>query len=592
MYRIVAAALRRSFHGETQLLTLSKNFISGRDDTSDTKYVWKVDVSDRQALASITYFIDAQTGQLVHRDDNLRGDRVLSRKVYDCSISGDCKLDQDLEFNFSGSSFTYTLGRSEGMPPRGTHPFLNSDDVDEFYAGVGSLDQFINSHVMVPYLDFVGNQLVQVNELKFSDVALYTHYDATTEGQNLCDERPSFNGETPLGQKFVAFCRSAEADYHDNLAHEYAHFITSQENLLDSGETGAIAEAFSDFIGEAYERHVTGSNDWRLYSAGTHSFERNMSDPTRSFDNTSSAAAGISSPDKYTSTDYYCGSLDNGGVHINAGVLNKALHLMVEGGVFNQCQIQGIGFEKVQRVLYHAVETHFTASTTFNNAYTDISNACNSLQSANFYGLSIQDCQQIVKAMQAVMMDQVGGCNVLNENPASCAEVLTSNVPGDYDFDGDVDLADYLVFQRNYGMTGNNVPGDGNGNGEVDGGDYTIWRDCFDVAGDYDRDCDVDNADLMVWQRNFGQTGAPGIPGDGNKDGIVDGADYTVWRDNFREETNPGDYNGDGAVNNADLLVWQREFGSTGAPGIPGDGNRDGVVDGADYTVWRDNVTE
>ena len=48
-----------------------------------------------------------------------------------------------------------------------------------------------------------------------------------------------------------------------------------------------------------------------------------------------------------------------------------------------------------------------------------------------------------------------------------------------------------------------------------------------------------------------------------------------------------GDYDGNGAVTDADRLSWRASFGLTVARGTGADGNRDGVVDAADYVAWR-----
>jgi serine/threonine-protein kinase ATR len=52
-------------------------------------------------------------------------------------------------------------------------------------------------------------------------------------------------------------------------------------------------------------------------------------------------------------------------------------------------------------------------------------------------------------------------------------------IPGDYNEDGYVDLADYTVWADHYGLSGSDLPGDGNGDGVVDLADYTIWADHF-----------------------------------------------------------------------------------------------------------------
>lgn len=58
-----------------------------------------------------------------------------------------------------------------------------------------------------------------------------------------------------------------------------------------------------------------------------------------------------------------------------------------------------------------------------------------------------------------------------------------------------------------------------------------------DLPGDYDHNGVVEQADYLVWRTNYGATVTPFTGADGNGDGRVDAADYTVWRDNLTPPT-------------------------------------------------------
>jgi hypothetical protein len=59
-------------------------------------------------------------------------------------------------------------------------------------------------------------------------------------------------------------------------------------------------------------------------------------------------------------------------------------------------------------------------------------------------------------------------------------------------------------------------------------------------AGDYNGDGTVDGADFLVWQRNLGTVATPsGSGADGNGNGSVDAGDLDVWKDHFGETPPP-----------------------------------------------------
>jgi mannan endo-1,4-beta-mannosidase len=56
-------------------------------------------------------------------------------------------------------------------------------------------------------------------------------------------------------------------------------------------------------------------------------------------------------------------------------------------------------------------------------------------------------------------------------------------IAGDFNGDGSVDAADYVVWRKLMDQTATNFAADGDLNGRVDGGDYAIWRSQFGMAG-------------------------------------------------------------------------------------------------------------
>ncbi len=106
-------------------------------------------------------------------------------------------------------------------------------------------------------------------------------------------------------------------------------------------------------------------------------------------------------PDRYHHPDFYRGdtSYDNGGVHTNSSVPNKAAYLTAMGGTFNGYTITGLGLAKVEQIWYRALTTYYANSETFNGAYVALRQAC-----ADLYPPA--DLAELTKALQAVEMDQ------------------------------------------------------------------------------------------------------------------------------------------------------------------------------------------
>jgi Zn-dependent metalloprotease len=159
----------------------------------------------------------------------------------------------------------------------------------------------------------------------------------------------------------------------DIAGHEMMHGVTQfTADLTFSGESGALSESWSDVFGAMNERAVRGDNAniWLIgEDAWTPSTPgdavRYMSDPHQARD---SGYTANDDPDHYS--ERYTGTLDNGGVHINSGIANKAFYLLAVGGTHHLGgSMTGIGTTSAALIWYDAL-AYMTASTTFAGART------------------------------------------------------------------------------------------------------------------------------------------------------------------------------------------------------------------------------
>ena len=186
----------------------------------------------------------------------------------------------------------------------------------------------------------------------------------------------------------------------DVVAHELSHGVTEYASgLVYSNQSGALNESYSDIFGEAVDLTNTngtyGGTDtstvrWDMGEdiPGIGAI-RDMMDPTR-----------FSDPDRTDSSYYYCGTADNGGVHTNSGVPNKAYALMVDGGSFNGYTIAAVGIEAASAVQYRANEYKLLSSSKMYDNYLALLQSCNEL-----YGGTSAICLNIKKATEAVKMN-------------------------------------------------------------------------------------------------------------------------------------------------------------------------------------------
>ncbi|CAG9614669.1 Bacillolysin [Bacillus rhizoplanae] len=173
------------------------------------------------------------------------------------------------------------------------------------------------------------------------------------------------------GSTFIAFSGGI-----DVVGHELTHAVTEySSNLIYQNESGALNEAISDIFGTLVEYYDNRNPDWEvgedIYTPGKAGDAlRSMSDPTKYGD-----------PDHYSKR--YTGTSDNGGVHTNSGIINKAAYLLANGGTHYGVTVNGVGKDKVGAIYYRANTVYLTESATFSQARAALVQAAADLYGAN-----------------------------------------------------------------------------------------------------------------------------------------------------------------------------------------------------------------
>ena len=219
---------------------------------------------------------------------------------------------------------------------------------------------------------------------------------------------------------FLVYTDGFPAD--DVVAHELTHAVTQNEsNLFYYYQSGAINESFSDLWGEFYDQTNglgtdTASVKWLL---GENIVEqgaiRSMSNPP-----------AYNDPDRMSSSFYYEGAQDSGGVHINSGVNNKAVFLMVNGGAFNGKTVTALGWEKTA-VIYYEVNTNLlTSGADYSDLYYALQKACSSLIGQK--GITAGDCLEVKDAVDAVEMNGQPATNFNTDAPVCTTAGAVPNI--------------------------------------------------------------------------------------------------------------------------------------------------------------------
>jgi bacillolysin len=156
----------------------------------------------------------------------------------------------------------------------------------------------------------------------------------------------------------------------DVAGHEMTHgVVQATANLEYQGQSGALNESFADIFGAMIDR-----NDWLIgedvvktavFPSGA---LRNLQDP-----HNGGTGLGSNGWQPNHTNEQYTGTQDNGGVHINSGIPNRAYYLFATA----------IGKADAEKIFYRALTTYLVRSSQFTDLRAAVLQASQDLFAGN-----------------------------------------------------------------------------------------------------------------------------------------------------------------------------------------------------------------
>ena len=386
-------------------------------DPANEHLAWHVTVVPN-LTSRYSYFIDAKTGEVLHFHSE------LCQLTNHLDHNGTCELDHRTDATLNSASFNsppppdgpYTANAVDLL---GQSRLINTYSKNNVYFLIDASQTMYNSAQSAFPDDPVGviwtisgqntspeNNNFQAAHITSSNnswnnpTAVSAHY----HGEKAYDyfkntfNRNSINGqggniislinivESDGSQMDNAFWNGAAMFYGngnqaftaplakalDVAGHEMSHgVIQTTANLEYQGESGALNESFADIFGAMIDR-----NDWKMgedvvntsiFSSGA---LRDLSDPHN-------GGSSLNDPGWQPAhyTERYTGNQDNGGVHINSGIPNKAYYLFANNG--------SVGKDKAELVYYRALTQYLVKSSKFVDCRIAVVQAATDLYGAN-----------------------------------------------------------------------------------------------------------------------------------------------------------------------------------------------------------------
>lgn len=300
--------------------------------------------------------VDVNSGKVLDRISNIREDGAVTgsglavdgtTKPLNLYLSAGSYTMQDTTKSMTGQIKTYTANNAQVEPGTLVSNTSSTFNSESFKAPVSA-----HYFAGVVY-DFYKN-LFSRNSIdnKGMNIISTTHYGSKYNNA-FWDGSQMVYGDGD-GTTFTYL--SGDLDV---VAHELTHGVTSYTaNLNYSYQSGALNESMSDVFGvlvQTYDKYgIKNGSTWTFNSA-----DWVVGDDVYTPGKSGDALRSLANPKLYNQPDNMSGyvntTADNGGVHTNSGIPNKAAYLVA----------QSIGCEKTAKIYYRALTTYLTASSDF-----------------------------------------------------------------------------------------------------------------------------------------------------------------------------------------------------------------------------------
>lgn len=340
---------------------------------------------EQQAVAQNTLSISGQ----------IRGQREAIGDLPSAQATSDQLLRNVYNAN-NGTSLPGTLARGEGDPATGDLA------VDEAYDGSGATYTF--------FKDIYQRNSIDDNGMSLESTV---HYEVGMDNAFWNGQQMVYgDGDENLPEAQRLFNRFTIAI--DIIAHELGHGVTQKEaNLTYAFQPGALNESFSDVFGALVKQHTLNQEardaDWiiggGLFTANVNGEGiRNMKSPGTAYDD---PVLG-KDPQPAHMDGYKVYPHDNGGVHINSGIPNRAFYLTAY-------EMGGFAWEKAGQIWYKVLRDRLNPASQFQDAANETYTVAGEM-----YGVNSLEQQAVKTGWQGV------GINVGAGEPIGCPAMVAS----------------------------------------------------------------------------------------------------------------------------------------------------------------------